>query len=82
MKGTDCTVVVRNLINKHALTRCPVHLFLRVNKGITLCYPLLHEEQARALKPEQMVEGEGEANMRKKPQTSCGRDVENRGDLD
>ena len=30
MKGTDCTVVVRNLINKHALTRCPVHLVLRV----------------------------------------------------
>ena len=81
MKGTDCTVVVRNLINKHALTRCPVHLVLRVNRAITLCYPVLHQEQVRALKPEPMDGRRGTGWRRMKGRRICARDPRRVGDV-
>ena len=79
MREADCTVVVRNLINKHALTRCPVHLVLRVNEDVTLWYPALHEEQVRTLKSEPMDGRRGTGWRRMK---SWGRNVENVADMD
>ena len=81
MKGADCTVVVRNLINMHALTRCPVYLVLHVSKAVTLWYPVLHEEQVRTLQPEPINGRRGTGWRRVKERRICARNPRRVGDV-